>query len=768
MQATQDAADRRHRAHRALLRAAAMALLGYAFTRSSLLFSVNPLPGALLIAVPDALFPALLGVLFGIWQGAPHPSVTLIMLLIGWGLRAYLRLYAYPAGAAHAAERQTYRSTVLTRIRTIARTLWRGTNADGSSTATSIAPSAPVLPVSLRTLCAAAGGIGGAVLHCIRGGFAYYDLYGAVLLLFLTPIACALLCFALDTPHGKPHPLRPLLGQAFLICALGVCLRTTFFFGISLAIAPLLALALYLAPRRGYFISLGALLLGCLAVDVSVLPPLALCVLIYAPLHRVAPFLALPCASIAALVAALAGGTTFFWQIAPSIAVGTLACGIQQRLNERAPSILSQAPPLYRHDSAFSSLREESARVEHLHAHLCAMSGAFGGLCEVLLHMSDRMRHSQPPMGDPPHTEAFAKDCSVMAALLRDALSEDAHTMHTDDARAEQLGRALRREEITVRQIVYLVDKERCRIELYGCAHAKDASMQQQLHRLLEKETALPLRLPVYDSNAPEDGLLMLQSRPRLSMQCIFRSLAAGTPLTSEAPLEGKTTTKKAPGCGDSVRFFADGQDHFYALLCDGMGSGEEAALTSGVSVLLLERMLRAGVGVDTAMTMLNHYLFSRVGERSETTTTVDLLTIDLYNGKARFIKSGAADTLLLRDEQLYVIGCRTFPLGALSGVDVQVIPFSLRAGDCILMMSDGVADVLQDGAPLPLHTTQEELSPLHTSTAQGWLHELLRAPLPTDLSAIQQLLERILHTARQHGSVDDMTVALLRVQGEG
>ena len=97
MQATQDAAHRRHFAHRALLRAAAMALLGYAFTRSSLLFSVNPLPGALLIAVPDALFPALLGVLFGIWQGAPHPSVTLIMLLIDWTRNFFSLLIISPS-----------------------------------------------------------------------------------------------------------------------------------------------------------------------------------------------------------------------------------------------------------------------------------------------------------------------------------------------------------------------------------------------------------------------------------------------------------------------------------------------------------------------------------------------------------------------------------------------------------------------------------------------------------------------------------------------
>ena len=136
-------------------------------------------------------------------------------------------LTAHEQGAAHAAERQAFRSAVSKCIRTLAQRLCRGE--DASKADVSPLPSMAELPVSLRTLCATVGGAAGAVCHCVQGGFSYYDLYGALLLLLLTPVGCALFCFALDVPRSKASSLRPLLGQAALLCAVCFCLRSVFF-----------------------------------------------------------------------------------------------------------------------------------------------------------------------------------------------------------------------------------------------------------------------------------------------------------------------------------------------------------------------------------------------------------------------------------------------------------------------------------------------------------------------------------------------------------
>jgi stage II sporulation protein E len=216
--------------------------------------------------------------------------------------------------------------------------------------------------------------------------------------------------------------------------------------------------------------------------------------------------------------------------------------------------------------------------------------------------------------------------------------------------------------------------------------------------------------------------------------------------------------------CGDSIRFFSDGQEHFFALLCDGMGSGEDAAAISGICVSFLERLLRAGVGIDSALTLLNQHLCSRSISAAEFTSTVDLISVDLFSGKTHFIKSGAADSLILRGDQWYTVSSRTYPLGVLHSVDAQILPFSLQAGDRILMMSDGVMDTLLPEAITASSDADPGAAHLDLSDQPGWLYALLdTASLQSD-SSTRDFLDRILTCARQHGSVDDMTVALLRV----
>ena len=152
---------------------------------------------------------------------------------------------------------------------------------------------------------------------------------------------------------------------------------------------------------------------------------------------------------------------------------------------------------------------------------------------------------------------------------------------------------------------------------------------------------------------------------------------------------------------------------------------------------------------MDTAMGLLNHYLSAR-GTENEITSTVDLLSLDLFNGKAKFVKSGAADTLILRQGRLFSVSCRTLPLGILQTPDVQVIPFRLMAGDCILMMSDGITE---GGLP-----QDEERDP------NSWLYHMIGKSAPEDDRAASVLLDRIFEEARRRGSLDDMTVALIRI----
>ena len=237
--------------------------------------------------------------------------------------------------------------------------------------------------------------------------------------------------------------------------------------------------------------------------------------------------------------------------------------------------------------------------------------------------------------------------------------------------------------------------------------------------------------------------------------------------MTEEADTLRAKVSKSAP-CGDSIRFFSDGQERFFALLCDGMGSGEDAAAISGICVSFLERLLRAGVGIDSALTLLNRHLCSRTSPAAEITSTVDLISMDLFSGKAHFIKSGAADSLILRGDQWYTVSSRTYPLGVLHSVDAQIIPFPLQAGDQILMMSDGVMDTLLPEAIASISGIDANAAQLDLTDQPGWLYALLDTASLDSEASVRDFLDRILTSARQRGSADDMTVAMLHRHQQG
>jgi len=72
----------------------------------------------------------------------------------------------------------------------------------------------------------------------------------------------------------------------------------------------------------------------------------------------------------------------------------------------------------------------------------------------------------------------------------------------------------------------------------------------------------------------------------------------------------------------------------------------------------------------------------------------VDLLELDLMTGEGRFIKSGAAPSFVIRNGVVQRLQCGSAPIGIISGVTAQKTPCSLRAGDVVIMVSDGI---LQD-----------------------------------------------------------------------
>jgi len=196
---------------------------------------------------------------------------------------------------------------------------------------------------------------------------------------------------------------------------------------------------------------------------------------------------------------------------------------------------------------------------------------------------------------------------------------------------------------------------------------------------------------------------------------------------------------------GDAGVWFKDDAGRLNFLLCDGMGSGPAAREDSENALRLLEKFLRAGLPPEEALTTVGEALALR-GEEEGGFTTVDLLQIDLFSGKSAVYKLGAAPTYLRRGGAVERLSGESLPAGVAAGAlsAPDAFPLSLDAGDCVLLVSDGVT----------------------TGKDDRWLRNLLSA---FDGLSPQALAAQVLQeSGLRSGSGDDRTVIAIKLDVRG
>lgn len=139
---------------------------------------------------------------------------------------------------------------------------------------------------------------------------------------------------------------------------------------------------------------------------------------------------------------------------------------------------------------------------------------------------------------------------------------------------------------------------------------------------------------------------------------------------------------------GDRCLWFAGVECRYYIALCDGMGTGEEAAAEGKRNGEILRRLLTAGYPPEHALRTVNSLCALR-GQAGA--VTVDLAELRLDTGKATVYKWGAAPSYLITRGEPVKIGTATPPPG-LSALDGQetVERLSLRRGETLVLLSDG------------------------------------------------------------------------------
>lgn len=144
---------------------------------------------------------------------------------------------------------------------------------------------------------------------------------------------------------------------------------------------------------------------------------------------------------------------------------------------------------------------------------------------------------------------------------------------------------------------------------------------------------------------------------------------------------------------GDYYSFGKTTDGNYTVILSDGMGSGPDAKNQSKATVNLVEHLTDAGFQEDITVNTVNSIMGMKFSE-NEKFATLDLSKINLYNGKASFIKIGASPCFIKRKDDVQKINSNNLPFGLVDEVEVEVIYKDLKPGDMIISISDGIVDI--------------------------------------------------------------------------
>jgi stage II sporulation protein E len=796
------------------------------FSSVPLLFSVNPLSLALLCAVEGQALPWVLGgILVGVWQSSGSPWYVVSALCV-LPLRILARLFLTPSGGDSPLTPRNLRLAYWQRLRTWVGGMFLKGGMGHSAQTSDNAQHLPSLfnePIHLRAAVAILCALIPSLAIPASGGFAYYDLYGAVFTLALTPTVTTLFSLLVSEPTTRQTPreqVGQLAGGLLLIIGLSLCGRSITILGLAPVVVMGCILSLVSVRRSGLGAGLLIAFTCGVCYDPLTIPLFLLFALIYALLRQaMGEFSLVPAALCALIYLLLCGDPTAFWGLSPSLVAGCLLFSAGRRLHGRlsSESAVPTTPSTPDNDPALQFL-EERARHEALIQRLSRISGAFSSIAEMFRQIEkntahpgtetlrrlcdEQMEHhcrncpfearcleeqnlamistlqsfrqalqeegkvseaqfneeirarcpnKRAIVQDINHAmthlsykhlhcaggEPFAHECDEVAHLLRDVIrcDEKMPDKTIPHPAVQAIKAYLDGHQIPVERVVVL-GKERLDVRLIGTTSSSLTLPAEQFRQDISEILGAPVSRLHCDTH--DLGCLTLYTLPTLRADYVHRSMA--TQQSLEHP-------HRRGLCGDSLRVFVSEEGIFYALICDGMGKGREAAMTSGSAGVFLERTLLAGVEINTALRMLNHYLLSRTtSPEEEISSTIDLFALNLYTKQGYFLKSGAAPSLILREGRLFRLSSHTLPIGILQAIDTQVIPFEVQAGDHILLMSDGVCDI--EG--------NESLC-----AQSDWLADYFAGHLPEEDSV---LIGELFSLARDHGSCDDMSVISIRI----
>jgi stage II sporulation protein E len=197
---------------------------------------------------------------------------------------------------------------------------------------------------------------------------------------------------------------------------------------------------------------------------------------------------------------------------------------------------------------------------------------------------------------------------------------------------------------------------------------------------------------------------------------------------------------------GDSYSMIELGGGKLAIAISDGMGNGERAHHESQETLQLLQKILQSGIEEKVAIKSVNSVLSLRTTD--EIFSTLDLAMIDLQNAAVKFLKIGSTPSFIKRGNKVNKIQASNLPMGILQEFEVDVVSEQLKAGDLLIMMSDGVFE-----------------GPKHVENFDLWMKRKITELQTNKPQEIADLIMEEVIRSRAGSIEDDMTVVVAKIQ---
>ena len=197
---------------------------------------------------------------------------------------------------------------------------------------------------------------------------------------------------------------------------------------------------------------------------------------------------------------------------------------------------------------------------------------------------------------------------------------------------------------------------------------------------------------------------------------------------------------------GDAYTLMELGKGKYALAISDGMGNGIRAREESMETLRLLEQILRTGISEQVAIKSINSILALRTTD--EIFATLDLAMINLHNATLRCLKIGSSPSYIKRGKEIIPIEGSNLPIGIIEHVDLEANMETLKPGDILIMMSDGVFE-----------------GPKQIKNNDLWLNRKIRNLKTDNPQEIADLLLEEVVRGELGVIRDDMTVVVAKIE---